>query len=407
MRTTALLATVLALGCGSADPASAGASSAGGSGSGSTAGSAGTPGSGGALGAGNGGGGSETGGGTAGGGASGTAGGGGAPPVTSPALRWLGRIEEVADGARFAWPGTGFEARFSGTTATATITTGIDDFFQIAIDGDDSVLETMPGTHEYVLASGLEPGEHELVLWRRTESSAGAVTVGAVGFGADGQLLAPRPRERRLEIIGDSISAGYGVDCSSNAEPFSYPTENHYLTYGALAARELDAELHTLAWSGLGMVRDYAGQTNEQMPERYERTIGTEATSTWDFSRYSPHAVIVHLGTNDFATGDPGPVFAETYLTFVEGLRSRYATARVYLAVSPMLSGSSRASLKSYLEQVLAARTQAGDTNLALIEFQPPTAEEGWGCDWHPNAATQATMGQLLVATLTSDLGWQ
>src|SRR5262245_18546487 len=94
-------------------------------------------------------------------------------------VRWLGRVEPTFNGARFEWPGSGFEARFNGTTAAAMISTSRADYFQVVIDGtSSSVLETRAGRHRYTLAHGLEPGEHHLLLWRRTESFAGTLEVG-------------------------------------------------------------------------------------------------------------------------------------------------------------------------------------------------------------------------------------
>ncbi|HXI59396.1 MAG TPA: GDSL-type esterase/lipase family protein, partial [Polyangia bacterium] len=116
-------------------------------------------------------------------------------------------------------------------------------------------------------------------------------------------------------------------------------------------------------------------------------------------------AVVVHLGTNDFAAGDPGGPFLQAYVDFVRDVHTRYANARIYCAVSPMLSGTKRTMLTDYLNQVIAMRAAAGDHSLALITFAPPDANTGWGCG-HPNAATHVIMANLLTRTLKTDLGW-
>jgi hypothetical protein len=139
------------------------------------------------------------------------------------------------------------------------------------------------------------------------------------------------------------------------------------------------------------------------MPVRYLRTLPNEGASSWDFAR-SPGAVLVHLGTNDFAKGDPGQPFVDAYTAFVAALRGHYPAARIYLAVSPMLSGERRAALKTYLQQVSSARAAQGDANLALIEFAPPAAD-AWGCG-HPNGATHVIMAGVLSKALQADLGW-
>ena len=95
------------------------------------------------------------------------------------------------------------------------------------------------------------------------------------------------PATRRLEVIGDSISAGYGNEGTYPCQ-FTSATENQYLSYEALAARALNAELYTEAWSGIGMLHNYDGGTTDVMPDRYPRTLPERATSTWDFARFVP-----------------------------------------------------------------------------------------------------------------------
>ena len=119
---------------------------------------------------------------------------------------------------------------------------------------------------------------------------------------------------------------------------------------------------------------------------------------------YTPAAVLVLLGTNDFAKGDPGAPFVDAYTKFVTDMRGRYPAARLYLAHSPMLSGDRGTALAAYLEQVKSARATAGDTNIGIVDFKPPAAD-AWGCG-HPNAATHAIMAELLKQTLKQDLGW-
>jgi hypothetical protein len=345
--------------------------------------------------------------GNAGGGAGngGVGGSGGAAPVGDPAIRWLGRVDPTATGARLDWPGTGFTARFNGTGAHVSLKTNAD-YFEVVVDGQTSVLSTMSGTHVYDLAKNLSAGDHTVTVWRRTEPNDGIVEVGAITL--DGTLLAPPPlSSKRLEIVGDSISVGFGVECKTNGEAFTFATENNYLTYQALTARKLGAEVFTEAWSGIGMYRDVGGSTNadNQMPARFAYTIPSDTTTSWDFTRYTPTAVAILLGTNDFgANGDPGQPFIDTYVTFVKNLRTHYASARFFLIVSPMISGDNRALLTSHLNDVIGNRSAAGDKNITLIAFDPPAAD-AWACG-HPNAATHAIMAGVLEAALTKDLGW-
>lgn len=326
-----------------------------------------------------------------------------------PALRWIGRTEPIANGARFDWPGTGFVARFSGTSASVHLTTTLfsapADYYEVIVDdGAPKLLTTASGAHDYDLATGLAPGNHTVTLWRRTEALGSSVDVGAVTFGG-GALIAPPPvSSKRIEVVGDSISVGYGVECQTQAEAFTYATENNYGTYQAITGRTLGADVVTLAWSGIGMYRDVGGGMTDQMPVRYVRAVAHENTSMWDFAKFTPGVVVVHLGTNDFAHGDPGQPFVQAYVDFVTNVRMHYPNARIYCAVSPMVGGTNRTLFEGYVKQVVTTRAASGDTNLAVIEFAEPSST-GWACG-HPNAATHEIMATLLEQTLKNDLGW-
>jgi Carbohydrate esterase 2 N-terminal/GDSL-like Lipase/Acylhydrolase family len=342
--------------------------------------------------------------GAAAGGAAGMGGQGGAPVMLEPGLRWLGRVQKTATGARFAWPGTGFTARWNGTAAKLSMKTDQIDYFQLVVDGQVTLLTTQAGAHDYDLAKNLAAGEHTVVLWRRTEGLNGGVEITKVDF-LGGELLSPPPpSNKRLEVVGDSISVGFGVECKTIGEQFAYATENNYQTYEALAARDLSAELMTLAVSGIGMWRDVNGNMGVEMPDMYLRTFQSDGNSPWDFKSYTPAAVVVNLGTNDFAKGDPGQPFVDAYVTFVTAVRGRYPAARLLLAVSPMLGGGNRTKIQGYLAQVKTTRAGQGDQNIAIIEFAQP-AQDAWGCG-HPNGATHAIMAGVLKQALTQDLGW-
>ena len=51
-----------------------------------------------------------------------------------------------------------------------------------------------------------------------------------------------------MEVIGDSISCGYGNEAANEHEHFSPTTENAYFSYGAIAARAFNADYTCIAW---------------------------------------------------------------------------------------------------------------------------------------------------------------
>jgi lysophospholipase L1-like esterase len=313
-----------------------------------------------------------------------------------PAVRLVGR---VTDKNEFQWTGSHVIARFDGTAARIKLNAAANEQFQIVVDGKPTeVLKPSGGSMTYTVASGLTAGTHEVIVWRRTEAFFGVATY--EGFDFDGTLLAPAPAPtRRIEMVGDSITCGYGDEGDGPSCPFTADTENHYLTYGAIASRNVNADLVATCWSGIGMYRDYGGGTTDQMPVRYLRALPETSTSAWDFSKYVPDAVVINLGTNDFAKGDPGMPYQTAYLSFVRTVRKKYPSAYV-LAIIPV-SGA-----KKYIDAVVSTLSGEGDKNIGTLTLSAIAAADGWGCDYHPALPTHAKWGAELGTALKTKLGW-
>lgn len=323
------------------------------------------------------------------------------PAPEPPAIHYVGRHDASdPDRVRMGWSGVGAVFRFAGTDASVRL----DDagrYFTVVVDGAvQPPLATSPGEQTYPLAVGLAAGEHTIELYRRTEGSFGATEI--LGVDLVGELLAPPPVTRRIEVIGDSITCGYGNEgvapCSFSAE-----TENHYLTYAAVAARTLGAELSTVAWSGKGLVYNFGDDKNEPLPQVYDRLIAGEATA-WSFA-WQPDVVVINLGTNDFSTdGDPpADVFVPTYVDFLAHLRDVYPGAFL-LPIAPTLFGDEATLVAGYLQDAVDQRHAAGDPDVAFADVNVEWI--GSGCDGHPTVATHAGMAANLVAALELHLGW-
>jgi lysophospholipase L1-like esterase len=332
-----------------------------------------------------------------------------AEPVGSPALRFIGRVDTSdSTGARFAWSGTGVLAKFSGSSVAVRLSGGQQ--YTVLVDGLLQPKLVSTGGLDS-LASGLAEGPHQVEVYRRTEASQGEAQLLGFDFGG-GELLAPPPApERRIELVGDSISAGYGNEGADMNCPFTPDTENHYLTYGALAARELGAELSTVAWSGKGVVCNYGDEATsctDPLPTYYERTLPARATSQWNFGAWQPQAVVVNLGTNDFSTAsDPTEEQFEQGLgALLERIRGSYPDALILATVGPLLSGTDLSTARMYINAVVAARTAAGDAKIKSFELAPTNAADGYGCDWHPSLRTHQIMADALVTQLRAELDW-
>ena len=151
------------------------------------------------------------------------------------------------------------------------------------------------------------------------------------------------PSNLNLLVIGDSLTAAYGVD---GVDPCSYSaaTQNFLHSYAYLA------ELTTLAWSGKGVVRNY-GDPNptsvNPLPTYYNRTLSPlsvdgVSANYWDPSRYMPDVVVVMLGSNDYSTS-PNPSdedFTSGLVDFLTLIATDYPTALLAAMCAPSNHGN-------------------------------------------------------------------
>lgn len=317
---------------------------------------------------------------------------------------------------RFAWPASGFRVAFSGTELALRLADrlyqdDVRDTDYLAVYVDDATPVTVAlreGVGEYRVAHGLKPGEHEVRVLKRTEADAGTIELLGLQAGGGGRFLArPARRARSVLAIGDSITAGYGVDGPNESCHFSGGTSNATRTYAFLAARALDAEIQVLAWSGRGVYRNYDADEAPVMPELYDLAIPTEPESRVDPSTYSADTVVVNLGTNDLYRPRPNRGrFIAAYVALAARLRHDQPSATIVLIVGPMLAddypphSNALRKARAWVASVVAARRAAGDARISMLEFRGAMPDEGYGCDFHPSARSHQRMASELVAHL-------
>lgn len=343
--------------------------------------------------------------------------------VVAPAsaVRLLGRVNPATK--ELTWPGTGVSFTFTGTSAKIGLANvGGTNSVDLIIDGGEpTVISNVEGT-SISTPSGLARGDHTVVLRKRSEALYGTIVIGEIT--TDGTIGEDEVPERQIEIIGDSISVGYGLDgvnpCTNNAE-----VEDNPKTYGPLAAEALSADYNVVAWSGIGITRNYVTTTPDPspiMPELYTRYGANDADNSYTFpAEWNPSAVVINLGTNDFsylAFDESGqsfsardPLNATTYtdamVDFVQSIQKHYTDADFFLLSSPMLSDSyPTAEDAQYTTMTNALNDAVAQIGAKAHFVEWPTQGSDVGCDYHPNAATHAAEGEVLAKAISAVLGW-
>jgi len=135
-----------------------------------------------------------------------------------------------------------------------------------------------------------------------SECGYGRAALSAIKTVGSSPARPTKAKSRRLEFIGDSITCGYGNQCSNQSPKFVTREENAARTYAFFLGQLLDAEVHCICASGNGIYHDYGCHTHNLIPELYKYTdkmlaehFGLKA-SLWDRKRYVPDMVVIKLG---------------------------------------------------------------------------------------------------------------
>lgn len=228
----------------------------------------------------------------------------------------------AASGFEFCFYGTSFtvdwQSIFSGDNGKSEIS--------VFVDGEtdsEARVETIGkfGTrHVRKLLENLKEGEHTVKVLKRHASRTNSMLL----FGAetDGHFLsAPLRPNIKIEVFGDSITAGEGVMRPVvNGEAtggYTAYTQNALKAYAYVAAQKIGAEVQIFGRGGAAL---YYANPGENCIYENHSSIALDISKEdypYDYSSYTPDAVVIYLGTNDFNFGTK---VLKTYTP--EGMRS-------------------------------------------------------------------------------------
>ncbi|MFO0664421.1 MAG: SGNH/GDSL hydrolase family protein [Polyangiaceae bacterium] len=375
---------------------------------------------------------------------------------TEPEIQFFGRVD-LTDPAqpRFSWPGAKVLANFKGTSVKASFRetptpeaqgTGVTTYSQynVIIDGVQTKVLKLPlgASADVELATGLPDGDHQIILERRTEAAIGSTQFLGFDFG-EGKLAIPPPRPtKKIELIGDSITVGWGADFKGPYDGNEPPhpenpynegeecaplgnemppaaqkrqdAQNNSVTYGQLIAKHFGAEAHVVAWSGRGAARNLNDLVAPTVPEMYDRAFAGSSSPKWDFTKWSADVVIVNLGTNDFVKDNNPPNFTAKYEAFIGQIRQNYPNAWIYCLNGPMLTYyddpgvpglSPRMEAEKAIKGTVDKLIGAGDTKIRYLNIDQDY--QNFGCEFHPYKASHATIAAAIEQEIKVDVKWK
>ena len=331
-----------------------------------------------------------------------------------PLIQYVGRIDyQNPYQVSFSHPGISIKLKFEGKICNILLgnegASKIANYYNIIIDNKKPVAISV--IKETVYKLDLVAGIHVLEIFKRTENFVGTGIFKGIEIEKGKKLLPLEKPQRKIEFIGNSITCGYGNEGDSPACPFTPETENNYLAYGSITARNLKAEFMTVAFSGIGVTRNYDKGT-ETMPVIYDRIFPDRKLPLWDFTKWTPDAVVINLGTNDFAQSVPDSIlFISTYIKFLKHIRQKYPKTHIFCIEGSMLRDgwptgiASLTIVKRYVEKAVKTFRKENDTKIDTF-YLPTAGENDLGCDYHPNVKMHQVMAEELTGFIRSKLDW-
>ena len=301
-----------------------------------------------------------------------------------PELQYVGRWDLGDEQApECGWQGSALRLRFNGTALSAELSPGSPtEYFRVVVDGDypGSQKIAVSSHKQYVLASGLDLGVHQIELVKETYQGT---SCSFHGLELIGKGMRPQPPRlpRRIEFYGDSNLAGYSLEHEENQGGAARIGTT--LGYAGITSRIFDAEYHNISVSGA---------TLSWLNSRYDRIDRYDSSSDWNFGLFQPDLVVMNLGAND--VGSSKASIKARYHAFLDDLRQVHPAAHIMLYNG---WGWAYDETANYTHEVI---TERNDSNMSSAIF--PWVFPVWhGCEYD-----HAGMAEYLAQHLESQLGW-
>ncbi|MTW87672.1 acetyl xylan esterase [Virgibacillus dakarensis] len=318
--------------------------------------------------------------------------------------RLMGRFDQTDPWApKCGWVNSAVFLRFRGSEIHMTVDDSDGtDYVEIVLDGvARNWIPLKKGIHTYVIEQESDDQlVHTLEIHKRTEILYGCIKYLDFSLPKGGEFLFPPQRKSlKLEYHGDSITNGCG-----NGHPHELSDAPHlddgYMSYVGISARMLNADYHTLAISGIGVLQDAMGNING-LPDHFYGTLG-KGTTPWDFSKYIADGVVINLGQNDYSNPIDDEKYISTYVKYIEDILIQYPKAYIFCCVGTMNNNylPSVEIIVSYFGK--RSNNKVFCVNLGLIHPEV----EGWGGAFHPSLQTHYRMGMELAEFISDKTGW-
>ena len=250
---------------------------------------------------------------------------------------------------------------------------------------------------------------HDIEIYKETESSCGYVVINKIE--AEEISETPKPVKKKIEFIGNSITAGMASDPSLVPcdEGNRCDQHNAYNAYGPRVARTLDCDYMIVAVSGIGAYRNWNTEY-PVMPDVYESTFltGQSDDPKWKFDEFIPDLVCINLGTNDFSDGDgitprlpfDSTKFIDRYVELIGKVHNHYPEAK-FLLLQHRMPGQHHMSMLDACLQSVKQKAETSIAGLKPVSILSFSYFIGSGCSGHPSVDEHGKMARELAPVIS------
>ncbi|MGN1419466.1 MAG: SGNH/GDSL hydrolase family protein [Acutalibacteraceae bacterium] len=278
---------------------------------------------------------------------------------------------------------------------------------------DEVVFDECLSQEETVVHVDLSDYEDEAVIRiiKLSESMYSSFGIGNISAYCKKDIEPTEESQLKIEFIGDSITAGYGIDEENQYASFSTATENFSKTYAYLTAQKLGAQYSAVAFSGFGVLSGsssgYYANFDDVIFKYYDKAITNktfaddETAQDWDSSQFDADFVVINLGTNDAVyctTQQRREAFESEYIKLLELVREKNPDAYMLCILGDMNN-----SLFINIENAVEQYTEnTGDERVSASSIVFNMEENGKVISGHPSEKANAVAANELSELINS-----
>lgn len=337
-------------------------------------------------------------------------------------VRLLGRTVYKNKTAVMAHSATGVEFNVNAKKLTATLEE--DSWSRPArivafLNGErifDEVLKS--AKKEFVIFESEEEKTGVVQILKASECLVATVGLSKLSTDVDGSISPTEPKKLKIEFVGDSATAAYGVDESNPRKHNSVETEDITKSYAYKTAQALNADYSIICGSGWGVVSGFTpnGVKNDRdlIPNFYDK-VGLQkdvyvssvmlGQTKWDFENFKSDLIVVLLGANDNPYTQNNAArkneFKDAYVAFIKDIRAKNPDSYILccIGIAPdELFAEVNAAVTEY-------KSETGDKAVSYFRIDRHNGElDGVAADWHPTDKAYTTATKQLLPEIKSIL---